>query len=112
MNDFIYKKGFIYKMLHDGDGRKKPETKKKNPRLVTLPSPFYDMETDCFPVSENAEKQAGPTLSGRGIWSNGKKKKQLRARWWGPEGPGPQTPCAGRGVKDNSNITPFRTTNK
>ena len=32
----------------------------KNPRLVALPSPFYDMEVDCFPVSENVEKQTRP----------------------------------------------------
>ena len=80
MNDFIYKTWFIYKMLYDGDGRKKPETK-KNPRLVALPFPFYDMEADCFPVSENAEKQAGPTLSGRGADLMGKKQK--KKKWVG-----------------------------
>ena len=49
---------FIYKMLYVGDGRKNIETKKereKIPRLVALPSPFYDMEADCFPESENAD---------------------------------------------------------
>ena len=30
-------------------------------------------------------KQAGPTLSGRETWSNGKKKKQSRI-WWGQVG--------------------------
>ena len=58
MNDFIYKTWFIYKMLCVGDGRKKTWNE-KNPRLVALPSPFYDMEADCFSVSENAEKQVG-----------------------------------------------------
>ena len=54
---------FIYKMCV-GDGRKKPETKAKTnknkekiPRLVALPSPFYNMEADSFPVSENAENK-------------------------------------------------------
>ena len=56
MNDFIYKTWFIYRMLYDGDGRKKTETK-KYPCLVALPSPFYDKEADCFPVSENAENK-------------------------------------------------------
>ena len=38
----------------------------KIPRLVTLPSPL---------LRYGGRKQAGPTLSGRGIWSNGKKEK-------------------------------------
>ena len=29
----------------------------KIPHLVALPFPFYDMEADCFPMSENAENK-------------------------------------------------------
>ena len=47
-------------MLYDGDGRKTPQ-KEKNPRLVALLSPFYDMEANCFLVSEDAENK--PDLS-------------------------------------------------
>ena len=41
-----------------GVGEKTPKTKRRNqgkdfPRLVALPSPVYEMEADCFPVSEN-----------------------------------------------------------
>ena len=52
--------GLFTKMLYDGDGRKTPkytkdETREKIPRLVALPSPtpVYEVEADCFPVSEN-----------------------------------------------------------
>ena len=46
-------------MLYNGNGRKTPKYKNecqnqgKIPRLVALPSPFYEMAADCFPVSEN-----------------------------------------------------------
>ena len=43
-----------------GMGEKIPK-RKKSP-FGCLPIPFYDMEADCFPVSENAEKQARPTV--------------------------------------------------
>ena len=39
-----------------GMGEKK-SSKRKIPRLVALPSPFYDVEADCFPVSENAKNK-------------------------------------------------------
>ena len=29
---------------------------------------------------------------------------------WGPEGPGPSSPCAGRGGKDDSYVAPLHTT--
>ena len=29
---------------------------------------------------------------------------------WGPKGPGPSWPCAGREDKDDSNVAPFRRT--
>ena len=38
------------------------------------------------------------------------KGKQSTYSGWEPEGPGLQTPCAGGGEKDDSNIAPFRTT--
>ena len=47
-DDFIYKN-----VVCDGDGRK---TAKKF-HLVALPSPFYDMEADCFSVSKNTENK-------------------------------------------------------
>ena len=37
-------------------------------------------------------------------------KKITDYREWGPEGPGPSSPCAGRGRKDDPNVAPFRTT--
>ena len=55
MNHFIYKTWFIYKILYDEDGEK--TRNEKNPRLVTLPSSFCDMEANCFPVSENVENK-------------------------------------------------------
>ena len=62
-------------MLYDRDGRKNPETK-KNPRSVALPSASYVIEADYFLVSENPEKQAGPTLSERGAHLMEKKEKK------------------------------------
>ena len=56
MNDFIYKTWFYLQNIACWGYEKNPETK-KIPRLVALPSPFYDMEADCFPVSENAENK-------------------------------------------------------
>ena len=53
----LTKHDFIYKMLYVGHRRKKKKRNEKIPRLVALPSPFYDMEADCFPVSENAENK-------------------------------------------------------
>ena len=42
-------------MLYVGDGRKKPET--KNSPFGCPSILFYDMEADCFLVSENAENK-------------------------------------------------------
>ena len=54
----LTKHDFIYKMLYVGDGKK--NRNEKIPCLVALPSPIYDMEADCFPVSENAENKPDP----------------------------------------------------
>ena len=35
----------------------KDETKERIPRLVALPSPVYEVEADCFPVSKNTENK-------------------------------------------------------
>ena len=43
---------------------RKKTRNEKIPRLVALPSPFYDMEADYFPVSENAEVWGGSDLMG------------------------------------------------
>ena len=43
-------------MLYVGDGRKK-KRKEKIPRLVALPSPFYDMKAGYFPVFEKTENK-------------------------------------------------------
>ena len=64
MNDFISKMLYEYA----GDERK---PKGKNSRLVALPSPFHDIEAD-----RERRKEAGPTLSGRGIWSNREEKER------------------------------------
>ena len=37
--------------------KKTKENAKKIPCLVAHPSPFYDMEVDCFLVSENTENK-------------------------------------------------------
>ena len=40
----------------------------KNPkRKNSLPSPFYDMEANCFPVSENAENKPDLPYVGGGF---------------------------------------------
>ena len=39
-----------------GMGEKKTQNE-KNPHLVGLPSLFYDMEADYFPVSKNPENK-------------------------------------------------------
>ena len=49
-------------MLYDGDGRKIPkytkdETKEKNSVWSASHPPVYEVETDCFPVSENTENK-------------------------------------------------------
>ena len=48
-------------MLYDGDGRKiqKTKQKKKFTLLVAplIPPPVYEVEADCFPVSENTENK-------------------------------------------------------
>ena len=70
-----------------GVGEKNPKEKrkrKKNPRLVALPSPFYDMEAGCFSVSENAENK--PDLlwvGGRSNLMGQKKKAESGAVWTG-----------------------------
>ena len=47
--------------LYDGNERKTPKCNKKNqgkiPRLFALPSHVYEIEADCFPVSENTENK-------------------------------------------------------
>ena len=53
------KHDFVYKMLYIGDGRKKTRNEKIL-RLVGFPSPFYDMEADSFPMSEDAENRPDP----------------------------------------------------
>ena len=63
--------GLFRKMWYDGDGRKTPkytkdEIKEKIPRLVALPSPVYEVEADCFPVSENTENKPDLPLVGEG----------------------------------------------
>ena len=67
-------------MLYDGDWNPPPPKKaetKKNPRLVALPSPFYDMEADYFPVSENAENKPDLPEVEVGADLTGKKKKTV-----------------------------------
>ena len=46
-------------MLGIGEKKTRNEKNKKEKFPVRLPShsPFYDMEPDCFPVSENAENK-------------------------------------------------------
>ena len=51
-------------MLYDGNGRKnskynktKSETKEKIPVWLPFHSPVYEMEADCFPVSDNIENK-------------------------------------------------------
>ena len=66
-NVWFYLKFMIYLqwMSYDGNGRKKPKynkTKKRNQGKkfpVWLPSytSVYEMEADCFPVSENTENK-------------------------------------------------------
>ena len=64
MYDFIYNLTFIYNESIWWGWEKKPkhekyETKEKDfPRLVALP--VYEMEADCFPVSENTENKPDP----------------------------------------------------
>ena len=59
MNDFIYRDDCLQGC--DGDGRKNTErereTKEKIPIWLPSHPPFYDMEADCFPVSENTENK-------------------------------------------------------
>ena len=56
MNDFIYKTLFYLQNVVCW-GWEKKNRNEKILRLVALPFPFYDMEADCFPVSENAENK-------------------------------------------------------
>ena len=63
MDDFIYNLWFIYNHCVMGVGEKprniyRAKTKEKK-FPVWLPShpPVYEMETDCFPVSENTENK-------------------------------------------------------
>ena len=66
-NVWFYLQLIIYLqwMLYDGNGRKTPKnnkTKKRNQGKnfpVWLPTypPVYEMEADCFPVSENTENK-------------------------------------------------------
>ena len=49
-------------MLSDGDGRKTPkntkdEAKQKFPVWLPSHSPVYNVEADCFPVSENTKNK-------------------------------------------------------
>ena len=48
-------------VLCDGDGRKTPKEKKlrkKFPVWLLSHPPFYGMEADCFPVSENTKNKS------------------------------------------------------
>ena len=74
-----------------GMEEKKNEMKKIS-RLVALPSPLLWYGGRLFSGVQERRKQAGPTLSGRGIWSNGKKVKAglgtvricwMNLFWWG-----------------------------
>ena len=75
MCDFIYNWWFIYKnVIYDGDGRKKTRNAKEKTnnketitRLVALPSPRLRNGGRLFSGVWKHQKQAGPTLSGRGI---------------------------------------------
>ena len=46
---------FVYMATQQLEMGEKKTERKKIPRLAALPSPFYNMEADCFPVSKNAE---------------------------------------------------------
>ena len=56
MHDFIYKDDICTINEYDGNGRKKTKKKKqgKIPRFVIL---IYDIEADCFLISESAENK-------------------------------------------------------
>ena len=60
-----------------GIGEKKNRNE-RIPRLVGLPSPVYDMEADCFPVSENAGNK--PDLPKVGGWADLMRKKKKHGR--------------------------------
>ena len=56
MYDFIFKIWFYLQNVVCWGWEKKSRNE-KIPRLVTLPSPSYDMKADCFPVSEKDENK-------------------------------------------------------
>ena len=74
MNDFIYKTWF-YLQNAVCWGLEKKTWNEKIPRLVALPSPLLQYGGRLFSCVRECRKQAGPTLSGKSIWSNGKKDK-------------------------------------
>ena len=80
MYDFIYETWFYLQNVVGWGSEKKPETEKFPVWLPSHPA-FYNMETDCFLVSENAENKPDLPLVGGGSDLMGKKKKQCRARW-------------------------------
>ena len=68
MHDFIYKDDICTINEYDGCGRPPlPKNKIKEKFPIWLPShpPSYDMEADCFPVSESTENKLEPYLWGR-----------------------------------------------
>ena len=54
------------KMWWEWEKKTEKETKEKNPRLITLPSPLLRYGVRLFSGIRERRKQAGPTLSGRG----------------------------------------------
>ena len=62
MHDFIYKDDICTINEYDGDGRKKPKkkwnkTKEKFPLWLPSHPPVFDIEADCFLVSEGSENK-------------------------------------------------------
>ena len=49
---------YIYNWTERYDGLKKPQETKNKPRLVSLPSPLYDMENRLF-----SNPKSGPKIS-------------------------------------------------
>ena len=58
-NVWFYLQRWFYFQGCNGDGGKNRKKKGKQKKKIWLLShpPFYDMEANCFPVSENAENK-------------------------------------------------------
>ena len=91
MNDLIYKTRFYLQNVVCWGWEKKPRNENIT-RLVALPSPLLRYGARLFSGVRERRKQAGLTLSGRGIWSKGKKEKagsgsvktgRMNLLWWG-----------------------------